>query len=408
MARFILRGKGYKQKLRGMIEAIPAYVWFKGIKSLDRRSRKSIQHQNCENCGNWFITIDEIRSLMMNDTGLMKNNFNEAENIVKRRFHILGAEINFLKEKINWHKDPRSGFQWKKRFYKRLYPVANVFDDSDVKFPYELSRFQHLHAINKAYLQNSNNKYAEETIFQISEWLIDNTCPYGINWTCAMDVSIRACNWIWAWWLFKDHPSWSDEFNNRFLKGIWQHGWYIMRNLEDNDDIRTNHYLSDIVGLLFLGVMFPHFKEAERWQNFGIQELAKCMDEMVYPDGVSFENAIAYHRLALELFTYSAILCGKNNLDLPDKFWERLEKMFEFIMYCIRPDGYMPMIGDADDGRFFIMSDYYDWDRWDFRYLLSIGAVLFKRRDFRKIAGKCHEEVYWLFGNEGVLAWQNL
>ena len=82
--------------------------------------------------------------------------------------------------------------------------------------------------------------------------------------------------------------------------------------------------------------------------------------------------------------------------------------MFEFIMYCMRPDGRMPMIGDSDDGRFFILSDYYDWDRWDHRYLLSIGAVLFDRQDFKNSAGKCHEEIFWLFGKEGVEKWNSL
>ena len=38
------------------------------------------------------------------------------------------------------------------------------------------------------------------------------------------------------------------------------------------------------------------------------------MEEMVYPDGVSFENSTAYHCLIMELFTYSAILCKRNDL----------------------------------------------------------------------------------------------
>lgn len=217
-----------------------------------------------------------------------------------------------------------------------------------------------------------------------------------------MEVAIRACNWIWAWWAFKDDPEWTEAFDNKFLKSIWQHGWYIENNLEDKGGIRTNHYLSDIVGLLFIGIMFPHFKDAERWKKFGVQELIRCMEEMVYPDGVSFENSTAYHRLVLELFTYSAILCKRNDIVLPAPFWQRLEKMFEFIMYCMRPDGLMPMIGDSDDGRFFILADYYDWDRSDFRYLLSIGAVLFKRSDLKLMAGRAHEEIFWLFGEDGV------
>jgi hypothetical protein len=163
-----------------------------------------------------------------------------------------------------------------------------------------------------------------------------------------------------------------------------------------------------VVGLLFLGLMFPGFKDAIRWKEFGVEELVRCMDEMVYFDGVNFENSTAYHRLALELFAYSAILCRRNGIELSDDFWNRLQSMFEFLMCAARPDGRMPMIGDADDGRFFILSKYYHWDRWDLRYLLSIGAVLFRRKDFKAAAGECHEEVLWLLGPEGVMVWQGL
>jgi hypothetical protein len=223
-----------------------------------------------------------------------------------------------------------------------------------------------------------------------------------------MEIAIRACNWIWAYWVFRDDPAWTEDFNRKFLKSIWQHGWYIEHNIEDKGGIRTNHYLSNIVGLLFIGTMFPQFTDAGRWKAFGIRELARCMEEMVFPDGVSFENSTAYHRLVLELFAYSAILCQKNNIELPEPFWVRLEKMFEFSMHCIRPDGRMPMIGDSDDGRFFIISNYYDWDRWDFRYLLSIGAVLFDRSDFKMVARKMHEEIFWLFGEDGVERYKQL
>jgi hypothetical protein len=103
---------------------------------------------------------------------------------------------------------------------------------------------------------------------------------------------------------FKDTAEWSEEFDRKFLKSMWQHGWFIENNLENKGGIRTNYYLSDIVGLFFIGIMFPGFKDSERWKTFGIKELVRCMDKMVYEDGISFENSTAYHRLVLELFSY--------------------------------------------------------------------------------------------------------
>ncbi len=349
---------------------------------------------------NWLVTLDELSDII-NDT--LEICYGEADLVMQHRFDILGSGLRHWGDPISWNLDIKSGRKWPIHFYKRIkLSGLTCINGSDVKIPWELSRFQHLMPLIKAYFLKRDGKYGKEVVDQISDWITTNPFCYGVNWTCAMEVAIRACNWIWAWWAVREAAAWTDEFNKKFLKSIWQHGWYIEHNLEDKGGLRTNHYLSDIVGLLFIGIMFPQFKDAKRWKEFGVNELIRCMDEMVYPDGVSFENSTAYHRLVLELFVYSALLCRKNNINLPDPFWERLEKMFEFIMYCMRPDGRMPMIGDSDDGRFFILTDYYDWDRWDFRYLLSVGAVLFKRADFKTVAGKCHEEVVWLFGEEGV------
>lgn len=395
-------GFGIRQKLKYTL-AYAEELLFR----LDSRGTKSGPgFLHISKSGNWFIAPSKLGDFLQ---GCQEQIFEEAELIMQHKFNILGTGLQHWRDPIRWNLDIKTGREWPIQYYKKLvYGSLTGINGSDVKIPWELSRFQHMMPLIKAFLLTKDDKYAQEAVGQISHWIEANPFCYGVNWTCAMEAAIRACNWIWACWAFKDHPTWTDDFNRRSLKSLWQHGWYIEHNLEDKGGIRTNHYLSDIVGLLFLGIMFPGFKEAERWQKFGIEELVRCMDEMVYPDGVSFENSTAYHRLVLELFVCSAILCKENEIELPRSFWERLEKMFEFIIYCMRPDGRMPMIGDADDGRFFIFSDYYHWDRWDFRYLLSIGAVLFNREDLKKAAGECHQEILWLFGEKGIKKWNDL
>ena len=359
-----------------------------------------------EDNGVWFCYQVDLKDVLC---ACKARIIKEAELVTKHQFDILGTGSRYWENPIRWHIDIKSGREWPDCYYKKLcYGDLKGIDGSDVKIPWELSRFQHLITLIKAFVITSDDKYSNEAVSQIDNWIENNPFSYGVNWTCAMEVSIRACNWIWAWWALRDNVVWTDEFNRKFLKSMWQHGWYIEHNLEDIGDIRTNHYLANIVGLLFIGIMFPQFKDAKRWKEFGIKELIRCMEEMVYQDGVSFENSIAYHRLLLEFFSYSAVLCQKNGVELPDSFWHRLEKMFEIIMHCTRPDGRMPMIGDSDDGRFFILTNYYDWDRGDHRYLLSIGAVLFKREDFKETAGRFFEEAFWILGKESYVQFSQL
>jgi hypothetical protein len=367
---------------------------------------KYIYQEVVEDNGVWFCNQVDLKDVIWADKAQI---IKDADLVTKQQFDILGTGLQYWNNPIRWHLDIKSGREWPVCYYKKLYNgnLTGV-NFSDVKIPWELSRFQHLIPLIKAFIITGDDKYASEAVNQIDNWIEDNPFCYGVNWTCAMEVAIRACNWIWGLWFFKQSEAWAKEFRGKFLLSLWQHGKYIEDNLEYKGKFSTNHYLANVVGLLFFGIMFPCFKEAKEWKDFGKKELWRCMEEMVYPDGVNFENSTAYHRLVLEFFTYSAVLCRKNGIELPQSFWDRLEIMFEFVMHCIRPDGRMPMIGDSDDGRFFILTDNYNWDRWDFQYLLSIGAVLFKRKDFKIAAGKCHSEILWMLGEEGLEKWKTL
>jgi Heparinase II/III-like protein/Heparinase II/III N-terminus len=330
----------------------------------------------------------------------------EAQKICAHHFDLLGSGSHYWGERINWHIDPKSGYCWPKQFYAeltRVPPINNV----DVKLPYELSRMQHLLTLGKAYCLTEDESYAQEVIAQINQWLDDNPCLVGVNWTCAMDVAIRIINIIWGVVFIEASTSITAEFKRRIFITIWEHGQYLVRHLEYSisDDGRIanhNHYLSNIVGLVYLGILFPEFKASETWRSIGATALLEEMDRQVYPDGVNYESSTSYHRLVLELFTSAALLCRLNNIGLPETFWARLEKMYSFILYVNRPDGKVPQVGDADDGRLHILSDYGRWDRADHRYLLAIGAVLFSRPDMKAYAGGFSEDAFWLLGCGGA------
>ena len=324
----------------------------------------------------------------------------DANEICNHYFDLLGSgkrNVDIQPGKIDWHRDFKSGERWNPQvFYTDTVIVKG--NGSDIKVPWELSRFQHLPTLGKAYWLVSNEKYAREFVDEIDDWIESNTPMYGVNWTSTMDIAIRAVNWIWGYYFFKDSQEVSDEFLLKFMKSLLIHGRHIIRNLERSllRGKKNNHYLSDIVGLIYLGVMFPEFKDARKWREFGIKELVNEMKKQVYLDGVNYEGSISYHRLATELFLSATLLCLKNGINFPKWYMNRLEKMIEFVMYYSKPDGTAPQIGDNDDGRLHILANYGNWNRLDHRYLLSIGAVLFKRSDFTHAVGRFHEESFWL------------
>ncbi|PDY07870.1 hypothetical protein COM83_34280, partial [Bacillus cereus] len=127
-----------------------------------------------------------------------------------------------------------------------------------------------------------------------------------------------------------------------------------------------NHYLSNIVGLVWLGLYFKQFSLSsvfnsntpEKWLTYGVAELEKEMFVQVNEDGTNYEASTSYHRLVTELFLITTILCNENSIVFSKKYIKRLEKMCDFLMYLNQPNGKSPLIGDADDGRLIIFSNY--------------------------------------------------
>lgn len=376
----------------------------------------------------FFFDESDIKRFKLNPVEKDKI-LKDADSICNREIELLGSgrgNIDVQPGRIDWHKDFKNNESWDPRvFYTDTVLVKG--NGSDILIPWELSRFQHLPTLGKAYWLTKDEKYAREFVNEIDDWINNNPPQYGVNWTCTMEVAIRAVNWLWGYYFFKDSPEVTNEFLLKFVESLLVQGHHVMANLErlpgwleflysliinrlpvktslqrSRRGVNNNHYLSDLVGLVYLGVMFPEFKEAEKWRDFGIKGLIDEMAKQVYSDGVVYEGSINYHRLVTEFFLSSTLLCFRNGINFPQWYMKKLEKMIEFVMYYTKPDGISPQIGDNDDGRLHILSDYGDWDRHDHRYLLSIGAALFGNPAFKQATDKFHEEAFWLLGEEGL------
>jgi len=338
----------------------------------------------------------------------------EAEKVCRHVFDLLGSGPVNLDEFVEqhggrevcgylpWHFDFKTGYRWnRKKFYKEIRPA---YGKADIKVPWELSRFQHSATLGQAYWLTGDEKYVQEFVRQVEDWIDRNPPRFGVNWACTMDVAIRVANWILGFYFLKGSQAFTDEFLIKFLKSLLAHGRHIMANLE-NKGITNNHYLADLMGLIYLGIAFPEFKEARRWREFGVQELVKEMEKQVYDDGMDFEASTCYHRLALELFFYPALLCRLNGIELPQSFHEKLKKMFDFVLYVLKPNGRMPQIGDNDNGRLHVLGKR---DILDMTYLLTFATLYYDDPAYKIEEFGFAPEALWLFGPEAYERWKKM
>jgi hypothetical protein len=308
---------------------------------------------------------------------------------------------------IDWQIDFKSGFRWSEKTYSKRIKFA-VLPGVDVKVPWELARMQHLPqmAISYAFddlFDDDKIRIKGEFRNQILDFIATNPPRYGVNWVCAMDVAIRAANWVLAIQLFHSVGDIFDqEFCRIFQRSIYEHGKFIINNLEWYDGKRGNHYLSNICGLVFISSYLPPTEIHNSWLAFSIQQLITEVDFQFFADGGNFEYSTAYHRLSTEMIFFSTALLmglpderlkqlqnfkpgvfrsglGKPNLKLAplnlftyndelasDKkilfstlYFQRLEKFVDFIDIISKPGNVLPQIGDNDSGRFFKLHPKY-------------------------------------------------
>lgn len=395
---------GLLQVLRYIFKRILKEIKIKYLrKNIEKIQHKIYIKDNYISEINFFYSkenIEKIRFFYEKNSDIRENILREAEQILEHKFDLLGSgEVN-LGEKIKWNEDFKSGFVWKNKFYKDI-KIVDLNKNADVKVPWELSRFQHLFTLGKAYWITNDKKYYLECKEEIEDWIAENPVYISINWTCAMDVAIRAVNWIFFYFHFKDLIDNDKEFLNKFNNSLYNHGRFIYLNLEKGLGLANNHYLSDLVGLFYLGIYFNELKnnKVKRWLDFSKKELEKEMFIQNNEDGTNYESSTSYHRLVTELMFFPMILGEKNSLKFSQEYKERLEKMFEFLAKIIKPNGKIPMIGDVDNGRLLILSNYSSWEVNDVRELLSLGGEYFNNTLLKNSGAIKKEDKLWIFNS---------
>jgi hypothetical protein len=310
----------------------------------------------------WEASLDDL------DAAGRKSVFARADRIRAHEFDLLGSGPTALGAEIDWSRDFKSGRVWPPVHISRFVTVYP--DASDVKVPWELSRFQHLPLLAAAHRLSADDRYLDEIGAQLDSWISSNPVEFGPNWGCTMDVAIRAANWIATLAICAEDARDAPWFQ-RALGSLLLHGRFIDSHPEYGE-VRGNHYLSDVAGLLVVSALFAGGEEGRGWLRSAADELEVEMEHQVHPDGADHEASVPYHRLVSELF-----ICGGQVVEalVPDRprepFRSRLALMLDLVADYTLPNGLVPQLGDADDGRFLPLGDYASADFRSHRHLFA-------------------------------------
>ena len=304
---------------------------------------------------------------------------------------------------IDWNLDPVSGLRFPSGIHHKEWDLWKMRPgNADVKLPWELARCQHWPALAQAWLLTGDARFADEIFAQRADFDEANPVGYGIHWTCTMDIAIRAANWALALEMIRAHEASKDKWLSAY-RSLYTHGQFIRANLEDKYEVTSNHFLSNVVGLYYLARVFHETPEAQEWETFSRNAIEREIDVQVLADGADFESSVPYHRLVAELFLGAVRVANHAGQPFSHHLHSRLQDMVNYHLALLRPDGRMPQLGDADDGRLHIFSDYGALQPQDGRHLLASASTVMGEPSWLAYAGPQNDwEAYWWSGQRGA------
>lgn len=318
-----------------------------------------------------------------------------AASALQHRFEFFGRTFSYGPD-IDWQADPVSGRRWPAVFHADVPVHGGDVGYGDVKYVWELNRQQYLVDLAKsAFLEDRADSF-DGMRRLVRSWIAGNPYGTGVNWACALEPAFRAWSWLWAYHLTIERLD--PAFHLEWLGAFHDHGRFLARHLERYSS-PYNHLIGEAAALYALGCLFPEFQASRRWRRVGKSVLQRRLRQQFYADGGSAEQSTFYHHATTGFYLLAGLLARANDDDLGKDVQAAVERALDFSAALVQPDGRIPEIGGADDGKP-IRLEHLPY--WDFRPYLAIGAVVFGRPDFKALAGRFHEDALWLLGPGGL------
>lgn len=247
-----------------------------------------------------------------------------------------------------------------------------------------LNRHFHFSRLARAYWETGLERYAEALAEQWMDWIRSNPRPLASSgnspqngcyaWqTLSTGIRLES-TWPEALYRCLGSPAFTDEVIVTILKSIAEQARHLMRWPTGG-----NWLTEESMGLFTAGMLFPEFREAEEWRRTAIKRLYRQLSEEVYPDGMEYELAAGYNNWVLSNMCNLLERAKMNRLEdeIPPDFKDKLEKMFDYLLYAMSPTGVLPGLNDSNnvDVRGMLMRGYKLFPhRMDLLFGATLGA----------------------------------
>lgn len=326
------------------------------------------------------------------------NPVSEAEEILLGRlryFHYHTVDTGLPPD---WH---RNAFTGDTVPADRHWSELDSAEYGDIKVVWEPSRFGFAFTLVRAYWRTGDERYAECFWKLFEDWCQRNPPNLGPAWMCGQEVGFRVMAWCFALYGLLDSPASTPERVAKLAQAVAVSGERIRANLAYALSQRQNHAISEPVGLMTIGMLFPELRAASAWLQLGVRQFCRQVRQLVYSDGVFSQRSTNYHRLMLHDCIWAWQLCKRNAVSLSRAVRARITVAVGFLRGLVDPQsGGAPLSGCSDGSVILPLSNC---GYSDFRPVTQAALYCSSRRRALE-AGPWDEDLLWLFGTEALHA----
>ncbi|MCB9258328.1 MAG: alginate lyase family protein [Ignavibacteriales bacterium] len=257
--------------------------------------------------------------------------------------------------------------------------------EKDDEIGYSLNSLRYLNVLLSAWQNSGNEKYVKAFDRIMKDWTIHHKLPEAgdriyevllddkvldyrdigeVEWRTIQAGQRLGEVFPQVFFGFRDQDLFSPATLLLMLSSINDQAGFLRKFHK----VGHNWTTMEMNGLALAGLAFPEFKDSEMWANYALEVMVKEINNQVYPDGVQKELSTKTQLVALKRFELVAEHFKLANHPVPDFYNRRIEEMYNYLAYSLKPDGHQPLNGDSDNE--------------DLRDLISEAAKKFNRHDW--------------------------
>ena len=252
------------------------------------------------------------------------------------------------------------------------------FSLGDIKGVWEASRWSWAWVLVRAWQRTSDDRYPELFWSWLEDWMEKNPPNTGPNWKCGQEAAMRLFAASFAADAFRIHASSTPERMARLSRLAHASGLRMASHLDYAVSQDNNHGVSEAVGLITAGVLWPELPAADCWLGQGLETLRHLCERLVARDGSFSQHSSNYHRVMLDDLCFAAAVARRAGLGLAEEVVAAGFRAAGFLERLMVGEGEVMRYG-ADDGARVMQLSGCGYS--DFRPTLAACALFFGSTD---------------------------